>query len=94
MSKNDFDVKSWFKSLIEPLVDHPDECRVEVSRSHGGSITTIEVFAKKSDYGKIIGRRGKTFDTLEAILKAVEWRDNSRYLLRVDPPSQEVSERP
>ncbi len=94
MENSSFDVKKYVRSLIGPLLDYPDDCQIEVSRSHSGGVTTIELLPVKPDYGKLIGRGGKTYEALETILKAVEWNDKSRYVLRVDTPSQEFSERP
>ena len=86
-SNGKFDVKAYVRAIIGPMLDFPEDCRVEVSKSEGGSVTTIEIFPFGSDYGKVVGKKGRNFDALDVILKAVEWNNKdqrTRYVLRVD----------
>ena len=87
MDDDSFDIENYVHLVVGPMLDYPDGSRIKVSRSEGGSVTTIELSVHGSDYGKVIGKTGRTYDALVTILRAVEWnnkRQRTRYVLRVD----------
>ena len=51
------------------LVDHPGE--VEVSEVAGDQNTVIELRVARSDIGKVIGKEGRTAQSMRTILSAV-----------------------
>ena len=50
------------------LAETPEAVRVEETPRHGGSL--IEVFAAPDDFGRLIGRRGRTAAALRALAAA------------------------
>ncbi len=86
-----FDVETYIRTLVEPLLDFPHQCEINVTLSQGGSLTTIEIFPCQKDYGKVIGRKGRTFEAIVHLLKTVEWNNRgkeTRYFLRVNSPEE------
>ena len=55
-------------TLIKALVDEPD--KVEVTETKGEKTTIYEARVAKNDMGKVIGRKGRTIDSLRVIVSA------------------------
>lgn len=55
-------------TLIKALVDEPD--KVEVTETKGEKTTIYEARVAKNDMGKVIGRNGRTIDSLRVIVSA------------------------
>jgi predicted RNA-binding protein YlqC (UPF0109 family) len=62
-------MKEVAKEMIDLLVDHPEDVRVE-EKSEGRTITLI-IDAHKDDVGKIIGKQGNNIKSLRTLLKAI-----------------------
>lgn len=56
--------------IISSFVDNPDQVNVVVTTSTKTIICQIK--AAKQDYGKIIGRKGKTIESLRVITSAMK----------------------
>jgi predicted RNA-binding protein YlqC (UPF0109 family) len=69
------------RRLMALLVDRPESLRVEEFRS--GSTADFEARVDGEDLGKVIGRRGRTVDSLRALLAARGERQGERYELEV-----------
>ena len=54
--------------LIKALVDEPD--KVEVTETKGEKTTIYEARVAKNDMGKVIGRNGRTIESLRVIVSA------------------------
>jgi predicted RNA-binding protein YlqC (UPF0109 family) len=62
-------LKELIQSIAEELVDHPDQVEVtEVPSDHN---TVIELRVAKDDIGKVIGKEGRTAQSMRTILTAV-----------------------
>ena len=70
----------WMKELVESiakaLVDHPEA--VEVKAVHGSQVTVLELHAHPSDIGKVIGKEGRTAQSMRTILAAVSTKLGKR----------------
>jgi predicted RNA-binding protein YlqC (UPF0109 family) len=55
--------------LAEGLVDEPDEVSVEQVEGDDGTIV-LELCVADDDYGRVIGRGGRTAHALRAVVKA------------------------
>jgi predicted RNA-binding protein YlqC (UPF0109 family) len=55
--------------LAEGLVDEPEEVSVEQFEGDGGTIV-LELGVGAEDYGKVIGRGGRTAHALRSVVKA------------------------
>lgn len=63
--------------LARALVDDPDAVRVEHFDEDDGSVV-LELAVGENDYGKVIGRGGRTANALRTVLKAVAVKDGVR----------------
>jgi len=68
--------------LARALVDEPDKVRVEEFEEDDGSLV-LELSVADDDYGKVIGRGGRTAQALRAIVKAAAVKDNRRVLVDI-----------
>jgi uncharacterized protein len=64
------------------LVNDPDEVSVEQFEEDDGTIV-LELAVADDDYGKIIGRGGRTANALRTIVKAAAVKENRRVLVDI-----------
>lgn len=69
-------IKDLIAAIARELVEHPDE--VEVTEIPGDASTVIELRVAKGDIGKVIGRDGRTAQSMRAILAAASARTGRR----------------
>ena len=69
------------KTLIESLVDKPEE--VEVKELEGEQTSVLELKVAKEDLGKVIGRQGRTARAMRTILGAASIRAKKRTVLEI-----------
>jgi predicted RNA-binding protein YlqC (UPF0109 family) len=62
-------LKELIEAIAIELVDHPDQ--VEVVEIAGDNNSVIELRVAKEDVGKVIGKEGRTAQSMRAILTAV-----------------------
>jgi len=62
-------LKDLIHSIAAQLVDRPDQ--VEVSEVGGENNTVIELRVARDDIGKVIGKEGRTAQSMRTILTAV-----------------------
>lgn len=63
--------------LAQALVDDPDAVRVEQFDEDDGSVV-LELSVGEDDYGKVIGRGGRTANALRTVLKAAAVKEQCR----------------
>ena len=68
--------------LARALVDDPDAVRVEKFDEEDGSVV-LELAVGEDDYGKVIGRGGRTANALRTVLKAAAVKDGSRVFVDI-----------
>ena len=68
--------------LARGLVDEPDKVRVEEFEEDDGTLV-LELSVADDDYGKVIGRGGRTAQALRAVIKAAAVKDNRRVLVDI-----------
>ena len=66
---------------MKALVDFPDE--VKVSAIRGEQTTVIELHVAKEDLGKVIGKQGRTAQSLRTILNAASTKMKVRSVLEI-----------
>lgn len=72
-------LEKYVKETTRKVVDSPEE--VEVNASVSTKTVIIQIKVDKSDCGKIIGKRGRTIDSLKVICMAIkntQFPDDSR----------------
>ena len=68
--------------LAQQLVDEPAKVEVEQFEEDDGTLV-LELSVADDDYGKIIGRGGRTAQALRTIIKAAAVKDNRRVLVDI-----------
>jgi predicted RNA-binding protein YlqC (UPF0109 family) len=74
-------MKELIKCIAQSLVDNPD--KVEVTEVIGEQTSVIELRVAKEDLGKIIGKQGRTAQSIRTILSAASAKTHKRALLEI-----------
>lgn len=75
-------MRELLEYLARGLVDAPGEVAVEELEEDDGTLV-LELSVGEGDYGKIIGRGGRTVRALRAVVKAAAVSENRRVLVDV-----------
>ena len=75
-------MKDLLVYLTQALVDEPDKVEVEEFEEDDGTLV-FELSVGDDDYGKVIGRGGRTAQALRTVVKAAAVKDNRRVLLDI-----------
>jgi predicted RNA-binding protein YlqC (UPF0109 family) len=74
--------KQLLEYLAEGLVDQPEEVSVEQFEEDDGTIV-LELCVAPDDYGKVIGRGGRTAHALRTVVKAAATGEGCRVLVDI-----------
>jgi predicted RNA-binding protein YlqC (UPF0109 family) len=69
-------LKELIHAIAAELVDHPDQ--VEVTEIPGDNNSVIELRVAKDDIGKVIGKEGRTAQSMRTILTAASTKMGRR----------------
>jgi predicted RNA-binding protein YlqC (UPF0109 family) len=72
-------IKELVQYVAQALVDNPEE--VSVNEIESKEITVLELRVVKSDFGKVIGKNGRTARAIRTILSAVSAKIKKRVVL-------------
>jgi uncharacterized protein len=75
-------MRDLLESLARKLVDNPDQVSVEQFEEEDGTVV-LELAVAEDDYGKIIGRGGRTANALRTVVKAAAVREDRRVLVDI-----------
>jgi len=75
-------VRDLLDFLVRSLVDRPDEVEIEELTEDDGTVV-LELSVSEDDYGKVIGRGGRTAQAIRTVVKAAAARDNRRVLVDI-----------
>jgi predicted RNA-binding protein YlqC (UPF0109 family) len=75
-------VRDFLVYLARQLVDEPDKVEVEEFEEDDGTLV-LELSVADDDYGKVIGRGGRTAQALRTLVKAAAVKDNRRVLVDI-----------
>ncbi len=75
-------MKELLEYLARSLVDAPDAVRVEQFDEDDGTLV-LELAVDEDDYGKVIGRGGRTANALRTVVKAAAVKENRRVLVDI-----------
>ena len=78
---SDTPLKDLVEYMAKALVDNPDQ--VEVAEVDGEQTTVIELKVAKDDLGKVIGKQGRTAQSMRTILGAVSTKLRKRSVLEI-----------
>jgi predicted RNA-binding protein YlqC (UPF0109 family) len=68
--------------LAQGLVDEPDEVSVECFEEDDGTVV-LELAVARDDYGKVIGRGGRTAQALRTVVRAAAAEDKRRVVIDI-----------
>jgi uncharacterized protein len=75
-------VRELLVYLARALVDEPEAVAVEQFEEDDGTLV-LELSVAEDDYGKVIGRGGRTAQALRSVVKAAAVKDNRRVLVDI-----------
>ena len=74
-------MKELIEIIAKALVDYPDE--VQVSEVEGTNSLVVELKVAKSDIGKVIGKQGRTAQSMRTILNAASRKVKKNAVLEI-----------
>lgn len=74
-------MKELVEAIAKALVDNPDQ--VQVRAVEGEQVTVFELRVHPSDLGKVIGRQGRTAQSIRIILGAAGMKLGKRLTLEI-----------
>jgi predicted RNA-binding protein YlqC (UPF0109 family) len=74
--------RKLLEDLVRALVDEPAAVKVEDFAEDDGTVV-LELSVGESDYGRVIGRGGRTANALRTVVKAAAVRDGRRVLVDI-----------
>jgi uncharacterized protein len=74
--------RELLEELVRSLVDEPDAVEVEQFTEDDGTVV-LELAVAEDDYGKVIGRGGRTANALRTVIKAAAVREQRRVLVDI-----------
>jgi predicted RNA-binding protein YlqC (UPF0109 family) len=75
-------MRELLEYLARALVDDPSQVRIEEFEEDDGTLV-LELSVAEDDYGKVIGRGGRTAQALRTVIKAAALKDNRRVLVDI-----------
>jgi uncharacterized protein len=75
-------MKELLEYLARQLVDEPDEVDVQQFSEDDGTVV-LELAVADDDYGKIIGKGGRTANALRTVVKAAAVKEGCRVLVDI-----------
>ena len=75
-------MEALLEYLVRSLVDEPDEVSVETIEEDDGTVV-LELTVAQDDYGKVIGRGGRTASALRTVVKAAAAKADRRVLVDI-----------
>jgi len=75
------DLKALIEHMAKALVDKPDA--VSVQETDGEKTTIIELRVAQDDLGKVIGKQGRTAQSMRTILNAAGTKLGKRCVLEI-----------
>ncbi|HEY8581842.1 MAG TPA: KH domain-containing protein [Capillimicrobium sp.] len=75
-------MKELLEELARLLVDEPERVSVEQFEEDDGTVV-LELEVADGDYGKVIGRGGRTANALRTVVKASAVKENRRVLVDI-----------
>ena len=75
-------MRELLEFLARQLVEEPDGVTVEQFEEDDGTVV-LELSVADDDYGRVIGRGGRTANALRTVLKAAAVREDRRVLVDI-----------
>ena len=79
------DLVELTKEIVVSLVQDKDSVNVKEFESDEDNTTLIEVMVAEDDFGRVIGKGGKTIEAIRTLVKASSYlNDNKKVKIDVD----------
>lgn len=75
-------MKQLVETIVKAIVD--DEKSVKVNEIEGGNSVIIEILINKSDLGKVIGKNGRTAQSIRNLIYAASFKTKKRYTVDIN----------
>ncbi len=75
------ELKPLLEAIVRDLVDRPEEVRI--SEHPRDTATVLELRVARSDIGKVIGKDGRTAQSIRTVLTAAGQRDRRKVHLDI-----------
>ena len=75
-------MKDLLAYLVSSLVEKPDAVKVEEFEEDDGTLV-LELSVAQEDYGKVIGRGGRTANAIRNVVKAAAVREDRKILVDI-----------
>jgi len=69
------------EKLVKTIVDYPE--KVQVKRIEGTSTLIYEVRVSPEDIGKVIGKQGKTAESIRTIVQAISRKSGKNTIVSI-----------
>lgn len=76
MSAQATDIAGLVSSVVEPLVEFPDDLEITSSEADDGTIL-VEIRVHEDDAGKVIGRQGRVIKAIRTLARAAASRTDT-----------------
>ena len=83
------EVYDWLLNTIRLIADHPAE--VTIDTTSVDERTTFRIKANAKDRGKVIGRQGRTSQSLRVLTGAMAKKLNWRFIVEIDEDDENLS---
>jgi predicted RNA-binding protein YlqC (UPF0109 family) len=74
-------MKELLKTLVTPLVDHPED--IEIREIRRGQQTILKLTVAPEDMGRVIGKGGRRATAIRAVVKAKASVERRRVLIDI-----------
>lgn len=74
-------MKAFIEYVVKALVDFPDE--VDVREVAGDRMIVFELRLNKSDIGKVIGKQGRTIQSLRTLVNSASAKQGKRSVIEI-----------
>ncbi|ALC91004.1 hypothetical protein AM500_15325 [Bacillus sp. FJAT-18017] len=74
-------MKQLIETIVKPLVDYPDDVRVNVAKED--QRVTYHLSVNKSDMGKVIGKQGRVAKAIRTVVYAAGASEHKKLFLEI-----------
>lgn len=74
-------MKELIEFILRGIVNHPDQVSIELSDN--GETISVEIKVNPDDIGKVIGKSGKTINSIRSLAKIIAMKQQKKCSLNV-----------
>jgi uncharacterized protein len=75
-------IRHWLLNTVQLVVDNPDDVAIEIVL--GDQRTIFRIRVNSGDVGKVIGKQGRTSQSLRTLTGAIGMKARCRFILEID----------